>query len=83
MTKNRTSRREWMTRTGSMLTAAALPLRMNGMEMAIGASQAAAPAKTAPTPEDIDRARRMKWWHEARFGMFIGVYTACWAGMNG
>ena len=24
-----------------------------------------------------DRARRMKWWHEARFGMFIhwGLYS--------
>ena len=29
-------------------------------------------------PGDADRERRMKWWHEARFGMFIhfGVYSS-------
>src|SRR5260370_27767399 len=33
------------------------------------------PAFAAGTGED--RARRMKWWHEARFGMFIhwGLYS--------
>src|SRR6202040_3112207 len=27
--------------------------------------------------QDADRARRMQWWHEARFGMFIhfGLYS--------
>jgi alpha-L-fucosidase len=32
----------------------------------------------APTTSTIeDRARRMKWWHEAKFGMFIhwGLYS--------
>jgi alpha-L-fucosidase len=31
----------------------------------------------AQTSTDEDRARRMKWWHEARFGMFIhwGLYS--------
>jgi len=44
-----------------------------------GASLAAtvrpSPALAAGTAED--RARRMKWWHEARFGMFIhwGLYS--------
>ena len=30
-----------------------------------------------PQPGDSDRDRRMQWWHEARFGMFIhfGVYA--------
>jgi alpha-L-fucosidase len=44
-------------------------------------------AVAAPTPsmnfgawtsaEEADRARRMKWWHEAKFGMFIhwGLYS--------
>ncbi len=29
------------------------------------------------TPEERDRARRMRWWHEARFGMFVhwGLYS--------
>lgn len=36
-------------------------------------------ADPAPDPDaaDEDRARRMKWWHDARFGMFIhwGLYS--------
>ncbi len=41
---------------------------------------AAAPAAAAfgvPLPGDDTRERRMKWWHEARFGMFIhwGLYS--------
>jgi alpha-L-fucosidase len=50
------------------------------------ASQAKAPAQSpsdhsssgAPQPGDASRAERMKWWHEARFGMFIhfGVYSS-------
>src|ERR1700676_3428791 len=37
---------------------------------------AGAPAPP-PAPGDEDRERRMKWWHEARFGMFIhwGLYS--------
>jgi hypothetical protein len=34
-------------------------------------------ASAAPAG-DTDRERRMKWWHEARFGMFIhwGLYSS-------
>lgn len=30
-----------------------------------------------PAPADEDREQRMKWWHQARFGMFIhwGLYS--------
>ncbi|MFB3829614.1 MAG: alpha-L-fucosidase [Bryobacteraceae bacterium] len=37
----------------------------------------ATPALAAAQAGDADRARRMKWWHEARFGMFIhwGLYS--------
>src|SRR3974377_843179 len=41
-----------------------------------GASRMAGrPAVAAGT--DADREQRMKWWHEARFGMFIhwGLYS--------
>jgi alpha-L-fucosidase len=33
--------------------------------------------KAPPAAETADRARRMKWWHDARFGMFIhwGLYS--------
>jgi len=39
-------------------------------------AQAASSAPADPA-SDADRERRMKWWHEARFGMFIhwGVYS--------
>ncbi|HZB45470.1 MAG TPA: alpha-L-fucosidase [Pyrinomonadaceae bacterium] len=41
---------------------------------------AAAPSHAAtrpPSDDQADRARRMKWWHEAKFGMFIhwGLYS--------
>ena len=36
-------------------------------------------ADPSPEPDtaDDDRERRMKWWHDARFGMFIhwGLYS--------
>jgi alpha-L-fucosidase len=44
-----------------------------------GAAAAAAPLVGTVTAagDDSDRERRMKWWHEARFGMFIhwGLYS--------
>jgi len=44
-----------------------------------GVAAGLAPAfVNAQTPEaDADRERRMKWWHEAKFGMFIhwGLYS--------
>ena len=41
-----------------------------------GAASSFAP-KALPDAGAADRARRMKWWHEARFGMFIhwGLYS--------
>jgi alpha-L-fucosidase len=52
--------------------------RRNYLQL-IGAAAAAAPltqSLVAATGDD-DRERRMKWWHEARFGMFIhwGLYS--------
>ena len=44
----------------------------------MGATAAAAVATPAyAAGDDADRAQRMKWWHEARFGMFIhfGLYS--------
>jgi hypothetical protein len=34
-------------------------------------------ASDEPSDVKADRARRMKWWHEAKFGMFIhwGLYS--------
>ena len=51
---------------------------MMGATAAIAGPLAATP-DPAPTPDAADdsRAQRMKWWHEARFGMFIhwGLYS--------
>src|SRR5438046_2257463 len=74
MTKNKMSRRTWMIESGSVLAAATLPL-----SSALGFRPASNPgqAVTAPSAGDADRQRRMKWWNEARFGMFIhwGLYS--------
>src|SRR5437016_5453456 len=74
MATNRTSRRDWMIGTSSALAAAKLP-----MSSALGFAQSSTPAQaaTAPSAGDADRQRRMKWWHEARFGMCIdwGLYS--------
>jgi alpha-L-fucosidase len=42
-----------------------------------GATLAASAPAALALPGDEDRARRMKWWHEAKFGMFIhwGLYS--------
>src|ERR1700742_811578 len=44
--------------------------------MAAGAAAATA-VSANPAGGDADREQRMKWWHEARFGMFIhwGLYS--------
>src|SRR5271154_1632030 len=46
--------------------------------LSAGAALAGAASNpTAAAADQADRERRMKWWHEARFGMFIhwGVYS--------
>src|SRR6266566_3678534 len=72
MADNRISRRDWMIGTGAV--AATLP-----MNSVLGFAQSSIPAQaaTAASAGDTDRQRRMKWWHEARFGMFIhwGLYS--------
>jgi hypothetical protein len=47
-------------------------LALMSAAMALGGEQA--PAASS----DDDREQRMKWWHEARFGMFVhwGLYSA-------
>ena len=72
------SRRDWLRATGlgaASLAAASLT--------GCGHSQpAASPAATPAPPQESaavrqDRLRRMQWWHQARFGMFIhwGLYS--------
>jgi alpha-L-fucosidase len=79
MTKKRISRRDWVIGTSAAAAAAALPLDATGVAGRgdLLSPQAAPPAAGPTSPQDADRSRRMKWWHEARFGMFIhwGLYS--------
>ena len=61
-------RRDWLVGTGASLVTLAAPTKTSAAEPQAQQSSAA---------EDADRDRRMKWWHEARFGMFIhwGLYS--------
>jgi len=45
--------------------------------LSAGAAMAGAVQVVSAAAGDADRERRMKWWHEARFGMFIhwGLYS--------
>src|SRR5438046_5301627 len=74
MSRSKASRRDWMIGSGSVLAAATLPM---SSALGFGQSSTPAPAATAPSASEADRVRRMKWWHEARFGMFIhwGLYS--------
>ena len=67
---NHLSRREWLAATGAIPFAAA----------ALGAQDASAPrqaASPAAAAAARSRARRLQWWREAKFGMFVhwGLYS--------
>jgi len=74
MKSTRIPRRDWLFGTSASLAALAA---------APGIASTAPFHSTAPEPpqaaaaSDASRARRMQWWHEARFGMFIhwGLYS--------
>jgi alpha-L-fucosidase len=66
------SRRNMLLGTGAAASLAAA-------SFALAAPQAQAPGERdpAPVPPTPDQIRRMRWWHEAKFGMFIhfGLYA--------
>jgi alpha-L-fucosidase len=65
-------RRDYMTLMGAAAGALAT---MNKTDLGFGQQR---PDNGEPTTSTVaDRERRMKWWHEARFGMFIhwGLYS--------
>src|SRR5271163_3319746 len=75
MRPNRIARRDWLLGTSASLVALGAS---NSGAAAFGQPfSAAAGPQAASEAEDADRIRRMKWWHEARFGMFIhwGLYS--------
>jgi alpha-L-fucosidase len=76
MLENRISRRDSFFLIG---TGAALAASGFNTNCGKGKAPAGKPSQAEEeSPEvQVDRARRMKWWHEAKFGMFIhwGLYS--------
>lgn len=75
MNSSKVTRRNMLLGTGASLTS--LAIRGNSQVTTKPATLPAGerdPYPVAPTPDQI---RRMKWWHEAKFGMFIhfGAYS--------
>src|SRR5438128_11796867 len=71
-TTNKMHRRDYMIGMGAAGAIAA------GSGLDIFAQEPRPTDTGAPTTSTVeDRARRMKWWHEAKFGMFIhwGLYS--------
>ncbi|WP_254062314.1 alpha-L-fucosidase [Acidobacterium sp. S8] len=69
------SRRDMLKATGASVAALGIP----GSPLAISASaQEAESAQATDKTQEDTRARRMEWWHAAKFGMFIhfGVYSS-------
>jgi alpha-L-fucosidase len=76
MNSLKVTRRKMLLGTGaSVASLAAVPSAFAGQT----AKPATAPAERdpMPVPPTPDQVRRMKWWHAAKFGMFIhfGVYS--------
>jgi alpha-L-fucosidase len=73
MSPNQITRRDWLVGTGTSLLALKAGIANTALT-----SDSLQTAQSQETPELLaDRERRMKWWHEARFGMFIhfGLYS--------
>src|SRR5262249_40607688 len=73
------SRWNWMIGTGAAAEIGALHLLIASVQASgeIVLRQAPAQAKVQPSADEADRLRGTKWWHKARFGMFIhqGLYS--------
>ncbi len=63
------TRRQWLAAAGLAPVAAVLPGAAHARQRADGA--------IPESPQDRSREERMRWWHEARFGMFVhwGLYS--------
>jgi alpha-L-fucosidase len=71
------SRREWMIGTCSSAAAGLLPPSRNSGIASRQPLMDFTSVETNPTSDEASRVRRMRWWHEARFGMFVhwGLYS--------
>jgi alpha-L-fucosidase len=77
MESNRMTRRDWLVGTGTSLAAVAARPAPWAMASVPAPTQRPSPSSQQPQPGDANREERMKWWHDARFGMFIhwGLYS--------
>jgi alpha-L-fucosidase len=78
MKNTRFSRRDWLKALGAGSVSAAGALSaLGGGELALGAQSRSAEMPPESPQVVADRLRRMKWWHDAKFGMFIhwGLYS--------
>lgn len=73
MTENRISRRDWMIGTGSAFAAGLVPFR--GVNDALFAGAVERQGEAGPA--DQAREKRLQWFHEAKYGLFIhwGLYS--------
>ena len=73
MKPNRVPRRDWLVGTSASVVALAASTTLGATP---GMTETPAP-QTKSDPDEADRIRRMNWWHDARFGMFIhwGLYS--------
>src|SRR5450631_1276306 len=72
---NESTRRSFLKQFGA---AGALALTAANAEgLSISGAQNAAPSSPSDQKQAATREARMKWWHEAKFGMFIhwGLYS--------
>ena len=72
---NKLTRRKMLLGTGASV--ASLMAASNAVAQTTTAPATAGERDPAPVPPTADQIRRMKWWHEAKFGMFIhfGLYS--------
>src|SRR5689334_25390885 len=68
------NRRDYL---ATMAAGAGVLATMSKSELVFGQQPTAADSGAPTTSTVEDRERRMKWWHEAKFGMFIhwGLYS--------
>src|ERR1700704_6610978 len=76
MDDNQLSRRNYLKLLGASAAVAASGATGLGVLEGVATAQDAKPAAESAATL-ADRERRMKWWHEAKFGMFIhwGLYS--------
>lgn len=72
MSRNEMSRREWLISVGSSVAAGIVPLRESGELSTLEAGD-----QQATRPPDPTREKRLEWFHEAKYGLFIhwGLYS--------